>query len=163
MKKISNAIEKTEVFITIILIAAITLVLFTNVIFRYFLKSPLFWANELSIFMIGWVTFLGGSLGLKYKTQAAINFLVDRFSSKGQRILKIITHLIILIFLGILIYVSFDWIFSLTSTKSSAMRIPMWIPYSSVLVGLSFAFIHILDYFIDLLKNNEQEQGRESL
>lgn len=161
MKKVSNAIGSFEKVISIILMVAITLVLFSNVIFRYFLKDPIFWANEASIFMMAWVTFLGGSLSLKNKSQASITFIANRFTGASKRVLNIVTHFIILAFLGILIYLSFDWIFSLTGTKSSSMRIPMWIPYLSVPVGLTFAFIHILNHFFEYIK--DEEQGRDSL
>ena len=114
MRKVSNLIGSVEKLITIILMAAITIVLFCNVIFRYFLKDPIFWANEASIFMMAWLTFLGGSLSLKHKSQASITFLVNQFTEKNRRILNILTHIVILASLGFLIYISFDWIFSLT-------------------------------------------------
>lgn len=161
MKTLSNFIESVEKIASIILIASITLILFFSVIFRYFLDAPIYWASEASIFMMAWVTFLGGSLGLKYRTQASITFLVDRFSSKGKHLMNIVTHILILIALAILIYYSYGWISSLSQTKSSSMRIPMWIPYLSVPVGLTFAFIHILDHLIDFTKN--KKQGRESV
>lgn len=161
MKTISNIIEKIEKGISVILIIAITVVLFSNVIYRYFLNDPIYWANEASIFMMAWLTFLGGSLGLKYKSQASITFLVGRLTGKSKRIMSIITHILILFFIAYLLYISYDWIFSLSSTKSSSMRIPMWIPYLSVPVGLTFAFIHLLDQLLDYFKVDKQ--GRESV
>lgn len=152
MKTLSNWVEKFEKIASIILMAALTIVLFIGVVYRYFLNAPLFWANEASIFMMTWLTFLGGSLGLKYKSQASITFLVDRFSNSGKRVLLIITHLFILLTLGFLLYLSYEWVLTLSPQKSSSMRIPMWIPYLSVPVGLTFAFIHMLDYMVDLLK-----------
>ncbi|MBD8006565.1 TRAP transporter small permease [Bacillus norwichensis] len=152
MKTLSNWIERIEKIVSISLMAAITLVLFIAVVYRYFLNAPLFWANEASIFMMTWLTFLGGSLGLKYKSQASITFLIDRFSIKGKRILLIITHIIILAALALLLYLSYEWVLTLSPQKSSSMRIPMWIPYLSVPVGLTFAFIHLLDYIVDLIK-----------
>lgn len=156
MKTLSNWIEAFEKLASILLIAAMTVVLFISVIFRYFLNAPLFWANEASIFMMAWLTFIGGSLGLKYKSQASITFLVDRFSEKGRKILFIMTHIIVLMALAFLLYLSYQWVFTLSPQKSSSMRLPMWIPYLSVPVGLTFAFIHLLDYFIDLCKNTPQ-------
>src|SRR5699024_9642128 len=139
------------------LIAGIALVLATAVFFRYFLNDPIYWATEASIYMMAWLTFIGGSLGLKYKSQASITFFIDRLSDKGKRILEIVSHLIILIFLIYLLSISYEWIFSLSNQKSSAMRIPMWIPYLSVPLGLTFAFIHLLKDTIDLLKNDKKE------
>lgn len=159
MKQLSNIVESIEKVISIILIAAIMIILFLAVIYRYFLKDPIFWANEASIFMMAWLTFLGGSLSLKYRSQAAITMLVNRLSKKNQHILNIVTHIIILIFIGILLYYSYSWVLNLSDIKSSSMRIPMWIPYLSVPVGLTFAFIHILDQLIDFFKVNRQGRG----
>src|SRR5690625_6351271 len=101
MRKVSNIIGSVEKVTTIILMAAITLVLFFNVIFRYFLKDPIFWANEASIFMMAWLTFLGGSLSLKNKSQASITFIVNRFTEKNKRILSFVIHIIILFSFGL--------------------------------------------------------------
>lgn len=160
MNTLSGWIESIEKVIAMILIAAMTIVIAAAVLFRYFLGAPLFWANEASIFMMAWVTFIGGSLGLKYKSQASVTFLTDRFSDKGKRIIEIISYIIILFFMAILIYLSYQWLLAASHQISSSMRIPMWIPYLSVPVGLTFAFIHLLNHFINLLKN--KEQGGES-
>lgn len=157
MEKLSNWIEAAEKFIAMILIASMTTIIATAVIFRYFFKEPIFWASEASIFMMAWITFIGGSLGLKYRSQASVTFLVDRFSAKGKRILEILSYIIILIFMGILLYFSYEWVFSLLHLTSPTMRIPMWIPYSAVPVGLSFAFIHLLTHLVSLFKTKKQE------
>lgn len=161
MKRVSNFIERIEIFISTILIAFVAIVLFISVLFRYFINAPLYWANEASIFMMAWITFLGGSLGLKYHSQAAITFLIERFSKWNQLKIKIGTYIVILIALLILMYISYEWIFTLTDTKSSSMRIPMWIPYSSVPVGLTFAFIHLLEHFIQFIKQLKLERGSD--
>src|SRR5690625_6262060 len=122
MRKISNIIGSFERVITIILMATITVVLFFNVIFRYFLKDPIFWANEASIFMMAWLTFLGGSLSLKYKSQAYITFIFNRLTERNKRILNIVTHLIIVIFLCFLIYICLAWLLSLTRSRSYNIR-----------------------------------------
>src|SRR5690625_1446595 len=159
MKRVSDFIERIEIICSTIMMAAITSILFTSVLFRYFLNAPLYWANEASIFMMAWITFLGGSLGLKYHSQATISFIIDRFNEWNQIKMKIATYIVILIALAVLIYISYDWIFSLTDTKSSSMRIPMWIPYSSVPIGLTFAFIHLLGHFIDYIKQWRRGRG----
>ena len=166
MEKISNMIELIERFFSIILIAGITLTLFLHVIFRYILNDPIYWASEASIFMMAWATFLGGSLGLKYKMQSSFTFVINRLPAKKERILSIMTHILILIFMAILIYISFEWIVSLSGSTSSSLRIPMWIPYSCVPIGLTFAFIHLLNHLVNLFKNKvdvKEEEGESVL
>lgn len=166
MEKISNMIALIERFFSIILIAGITVTLFMHVIFRYILNDPIYWASEASIFMMAWATFLGGSLGLKYKMQSSFTFVINRLSAKKERILSIMTHILMLVFLAILIYVSFEWLLSLSGSTSSSLRIPMWIPYSCVPIGLTFAFIHLLSHLVNLFKgkvDDTEEEGESAL
>ena len=156
MNTFSGWIESVEKVIAMMLIAAMTLVIAAAVVFRYFFHAPLFWANEASIFMMAWITFIGGSLGLKYKSQASITFLVDRLSIKGKRILAIVSYIIILIFMAILLYLSYEWVFLASDQISTSMRIPMWIPYLSVPVGLTCAFIHLSNHLVELFKVNNR-------
>ena len=156
MQILSRWIESIEKFIAMILIAAMTLVIAAAVIFRYFFNDPIHWANEASIFMMAWITFIGGSLGLKHKSQASVTFMVDRFSDKGKRIIEIISYTIILAFMLLLLYLSYHWVLAAWHQKSTSMRIPMWVPYLSVPTGLTFAFIHLASHYINLFKNTEQ-------
>jgi len=157
MEMLSNWIETLEKLMAMVLIAAMAIIIAAAVLFRYFLNAPLFWANEVSIFIMAWVTFIGGSLGLKYRSQASVTFLVDRLSDKGKKYIEIVAYIIILSVIGILLYLSYQWVFSVSHQTSTAMRIPMWIPYSSVPVGLSFAFIHLLAHFLKLFSTKRQE------
>lgn len=155
MRTLSNAVEAIEKIASMVLIGSMALVLFFNVVYRYFLNDPIFWANEASMYMMAWATFLSGSLGLKYKSQASITLLVNRFKGKNRRVINIVSQVIMLIFVAYLIYISFYWILNLSGDKSSSMRIPMWIPYSCIPVGLSFAFIHLLSQFFDLFRKGD--------
>ena len=157
MSILSNWIEKFEKVIAAILVAAMTIIIALAVVFRYFFNAPIYWANEASIFLMAWLTFIGGSLGLKYKSQASVTILVDRFSDKGKRMLEIISYIIILVFIALLLGLSYQWVFSVQNQISTSMRIPMWIPYLSVPVGLTFAFIHLLSHFIELFKKPVQD------
>jgi len=159
MQTLSGWIESFEKVISMILISSMTIIIAVAVIFRYFFNAPIYWASELSIFIMAWITFIGGSLGLKYKSQASVSFMVDRFSDKGRKVLEVISYIIILAFMALLLYLSYQWVFSLSSQKSTSMRIPMWVPYLSVPVGLTFAFIHLFTHFLNLFKPKEQDGG----
>lgn len=148
MQTLSSTIEKIEKLLSILLLICMTILIFVAVIYRYFLKDPIFWANEASLFMMAWLTFLGGSLGLKYRSQASITFIIERCTTKVRTIIQWVSTVIILIALAILIYYSAFWVVDSASLKSSSMRIPMWIPYSSVPVGLSFAWIHLVNNWL---------------
>ena len=169
MTKLSNVITKVEEVIMTILMAILAIVMIAAVIFRYFLSNPIPWATEVSIYLFIWLSFIGGSWGLKYGLQASVTFLKDALSENKQRILKIVQDIIMLIFLLIILFYAAKWITlpSVMLQKSTSLGMPMWIPYSAVPVGILFATIHIVARLIRVIKNEEptakQEIGEETL
>lgn len=157
MKAISNGISSIEKILSMILMFSMAVIVTLAVGFRYILNSPLSWAGEVSIFLLIWISFIGGSLGLKYKSQASVTIVLEYVSSKVKRIILILGHMIMLVFLVLLIYYSISWILSpsVAYQKSTAMLIPMWIPYAAVPLGLSFAGIHVLSNLFDLVKEGK--------
>ena len=163
MTKLSNIITKVEEVIMGVLMAILTIIMVTAVFFRYVLSDPLPWATEISIYLFIWFSFIGGSWGLKYGTQAAVTFLLDALSENKQRILKIVQDVIMLAFLIIILIYSVKWLMlpSTVLQKSTSVGMPMWIPYSAVPTGILFAGIHIVARLIRLLKNKEELQEKE--
>ncbi|MFC7784800.1 TRAP transporter small permease [Rossellomorea sp. GCM10028870] len=157
MRAISNGISSIEKILSMILMFSMAVIVTLAVGFRYILNSPLSWAGEVSIFLLIWISFIGGSLGLKYKSQASVTIVLEYVSSKVKRIILILGHMIMLVFLVLLIYYSTSWILSpsVAYQKSTAMLIPMWIPYSAVPLGLSFAGIHVLSNLFDLVREGK--------
>ena len=157
MQFVSNLIEHVEKTVSIILMFAMAVIIIAAVFFRYFLNAPIFWAGEVSIFLMIWISFLGGSLGLKHKSQAAVLILVERLPRETQRILNVIIHILMLGFLLVLIYYSYQWLLSsnVAFQKSTALRMPMWIAYISVPTGLTFSFIHLTSNLIGIVQGGE--------
>lgn len=159
LTKFSNLLTKLEEVMMAILMGALAILMIAAVCYRYFLKDPIPWAGEVSIFLLIWTSFIGGSWGLKYGTQASVTFLYDALSDNKKKWLRSAQDFTMLVFLGVLIFYSMKWMMlpSMQIQKSSALQIPMWIPYSAVPIGLIFAFIHILSRFSNSLVNGETE------
>ncbi|MCA0174581.1 TRAP transporter small permease [Bacillus sp. RAR_GA_16] len=154
MNLISHGISKIEKSISIILMLSMAIIVTLAVAFRYVLNAPLSWAGEVSVFLLIWISFIGGSLGLKYKSQAAVTIILDYAPLKIKKSILISGHIIMLLFLVLLIFYSFIWITSpsVAFQKSTAMLLPMWIPYLAVPLGLSFSAIHLLSNLVDIVK-----------
>ncbi|WP_078379901.1 TRAP transporter small permease [Sutcliffiella halmapala] len=157
MNKISDTIAEVEKYLGAFLMLCMVVIVIVAVAFRYFLNSPLSWAGEVSIFLLIWTSFIGGSLGLKYKSQASVTFLLDFVSERVKKSLIILGHISMLGFLFIILYFSYKWILSpnVALQKSSAMLLPMWIPFSAVPIGLTFATIHIITNLLNVIREGE--------
>ncbi|WP_218017818.1 TRAP transporter small permease [Alkalicoccus saliphilus] len=118
--------------------------LFLGVVFRYLLSSPLIWATELATFALVWVTFIGGSMGIKQHKAAAVTFLVDKLHGVMRKVLISIGFVIVVGFSVFMIYISISWLSSpnISVQTSTALGVPMLIPYVSVLIGFIFILIH---------------------
>jgi C4-dicarboxylate transporter, DctQ subunit len=159
VKFISDIIASFEKKLAMVLMFAMAVVVSTGVIFRYFFHEPLFWAGEVSIFLLIYITFLGGSLGLKYKMQASVTIFTDYLPEKLKKIVLITGHVFILMFMAIILFYCFKWISSpnVAFQRSSALLLPMWIPYSVLPVGLTFATIHILNNLLEVGRGGESK------
>lgn len=65
IRNISNQLNKGAEYLIIGLIAAISVLIFTQVVFRYVFNYSLFWSEELGRYTLIWITFIGASIGFK--------------------------------------------------------------------------------------------------
>lgn len=158
MNTLSNMIASFEKKLAIILMFAMAIIVSLAVIFRS-ANAPLFWAGEVSIFLLIYITFIGGSLGLKYKTQASVTILTDLLPGNINKVVSILAHILMLSFMAILLFYCFKWISSPTVAiqKSSAILMPMWIPYSILPIGFLFASIHLVSNLLVLTKGSGEK------
>ncbi|MFD2443781.1 TRAP transporter small permease [Bacillus sp. CGMCC 1.16607] len=157
MKYVSDIIASFEKKLVMVLMFAMAIVVALGVFFRYVLNNPLFWAGEVSIFLLIYITFLGGSLGLKYKMQASVTIFTDYLPGNWKKIIDVVGHLFMLVFMAIILFYCFKWISSpnVAFQKSSALLLPMWIPYSIIPIGFSFATIHITNNLLNIFWGGE--------
>jgi C4-dicarboxylate transporter, DctQ subunit len=157
MKALSDLISTVEKYLAIVLMFAMAVIVALAVVFRYVLNAPLSWAGEVSIFLLIWSSFIGGSLGLKYKSQAAVTIVLEYATAKVKKMAGIAGHILMLVFLAVMLYYSYTWVLSpgVAFQKSTAILLPMWIPFSAVPVGLTFAAIHLLSNLIELIREEE--------
>jgi C4-dicarboxylate transporter, DctQ subunit len=154
IQKISNGIALVEKFLSAILLFSLAVIVSLSVVFRYFLNAPFSWSGEVAVFLLIWISFIGGSLGLKYRSQAAVTLLIDYCPQKVRFWMIVTSQLFIIIFLVLILFYTYTWIVSdgVAFQKSTALLLPMWIPYSAVPVGLTFACIHVLAYLVDITR-----------
>jgi C4-dicarboxylate transporter, DctQ subunit len=159
IENLSNGICQFEKFLAAILMFALAVIVAVSVAFRYFLNAPLSWSGEVAVFLLIWISFIGGSLGLKFRSQAAVTLLLDYCPRKIKMWIAVFSQLFIMIFLVLILSYTYNWILSdgVAFQKSTAMLIPMWIPYSAVPIGLTFACVHVLAQLVHVIKTKGAE------
>lgn len=159
INKISDILFNIEKVIAIILAAVLLVSLSGGVLFRYVLKSPLFWSDELAIFCLIWITFIGGSMGLKTKASPSITILTDMLPKTAKKIISVISNIILLLFVGYILYIAFQWI-NMPNIKvqtSTAMNMPKIYFYLSIPVSFCFMVIHVINNIFLSFKGVDEE------
>jgi TRAP-type C4-dicarboxylate transport system permease small subunit len=84
MKRLFENLVERACFVIVI---ALSLIVFLQVINRFLLKYPMAWSEELAMLLFQWVAFLGAAVGVKRISHFGIDLLVERLSEKAQKTL----------------------------------------------------------------------------
>lgn len=97
--------------ITMILIISMTLVMLYEVFLRYAIESPTLWANELTLWLAGYVFLFSGFYGMQQRGHIRIFLLYDFVPRWLQRSFDVIGAALISIFAFFLVYGSYKQVF----------------------------------------------------
>src|SRR5690606_25357822 len=131
--------------------------LFTGVVFRYFLHKPIIWSDELAQSVFIWLCMFGAALALDRHEHMRLTAVVARFSQRSQAWFETLGLVIILTFAVYLIGPGFHHALGQMIVTSPALNIPDGYRALAIPVGLClFAFIalsHLLAYsrWLDIL------------
>ena len=120
-----------------------SLLLFVNVVLRYVFLAPISWAEELSIYLVIWIVFIGGSAIVRLRGHLAIDLLPKMLSDGLQRYLTIFILVVSLVFFAVFIY--YSGLHTLRVQASGQltpnMQAPMWLTYLAMPVGSALMFL----------------------
>lgn len=133
--KIINSTRKfLDVLIILIFIMMFGIVTI-NVVARYVFNSPFPWAGELARYSFISIIYLGAILAFKDKGHIGLDLIIEYFPEKLKRFIEAVSKILVGIFLVVFIYVGIKMAINNLNVKSSAMLIPMAIPYLALPVG----------------------------
>jgi len=148
-------IKKTEdVFVGTAIIAA-TIILFVNIILRYFFAANTSWAEEFIRYAMIWIAFIGSSICFRRGMHVGVDLLMNYLSEKGKRKLQIYINIFSVIFMLLLIKYGFDLvIFSMRSGQiTPSLEIEIFWIYLAIPLGAILSILHICIHTYDLVKN----------
>jgi len=139
MGKIVNIVyqtlEKVIRYMVLLLLALMVIIVFANVVSRYYLQFSLAWSEEVARFMLVWLVFLGSFLAYIHDEHLGLDILVKKFPPLLRKITAVGANLLVIFALyavmegGYLMMIAnFDWL-------SPAAEIPQG--YIYVVVPLS--------------------------
>jgi TRAP-type C4-dicarboxylate transport system permease small subunit len=129
--------------VLVAMMAVMVALVFGNVVGRYVFNRSFIWAEELSQYLMVWVTFLGAGLALTQGRHVAVELAQDALPTVAARALRIGIALLILAFLAVLVVLGFQFVSFAWDQETPAMNIPFGIPYLAVPIGALLFMIHL--------------------
>ncbi len=126
---IIKTLTKLEDIVLIFCLGIMGIVLFSQVVFRYFFSIPLMWNEELSRYLQIWIAFLGIGYGIRNNSHISMTLFVKKLPVKAQAFVGIITNLIMIACFAYFLPGATRFVIDQNQISSSAMQVKMSIVY----------------------------------
>ena len=145
--KLLSVLGNLDIAVACIVLVALIVMTFLGVIFRYVLKAPFTWLEEVQMACMVWIVFAAGGAAFRTGTHVAIEMIVDMFPKKVQKVFERVIAVVVFAVLAYLFYQSLGFIgmFVTSGRATSMIKIPYALiygiaPVSFVLMAVSYVF-----------------------
>ena len=130
-------------WVVIAILAAMASMVFANVALRFLTDHSILWVEEVSRYLMIWLTFLGAGLVLRYGGHIGIDTLADKLPRHAVSIrtaifLVMLAFFAVMVWLGVR-YAAFTW-----RQTTPVMQIPIGAVYLAMPIGFALAIVHLL-------------------
>lgn len=142
MRKISAVVDRSIYYLVGLLLVALVVILFSNIVLRFFFHLPLPWVEEVSVLIFLWVVFIGAAAVQKKGGHVAIVSAYNQCPPFVQKVLDALGLVFTTIILGILTVASLKMV----RVQCNSMTPALMIPYSVFGVAVVISSLHMLIY-----------------
>ena len=144
LKRLENGFVLVNRTIIGLMMLAMFGMVFTNVVTRYGFGFSIGWAEEVSSFLMIWVTYLGAGLALREGRHVAIDIFQDMLPDKLRRYARGAIAVLILLFFGFLTWYGIQFVIFGWSKETMVTQIPRGIPYLAIPIGAAMFALHLI-------------------
>jgi C4-dicarboxylate transporter DctQ subunit len=150
--RLGRFLDQFEKYVAAVTLGFAALLVFLQVILRYFFGISPSYFSELIRYSIVWSVFIGGSYALRQNKHLTIDILLLRMSERTKQYIQIVASAIGAIFCLYLAWMGLMVVLDtihLGERSSSALRMPMYIPRLAVPVGAFLLCIRFFERIVD--------------
>ncbi|MGD8709100.1 MAG: TRAP transporter small permease [Ectothiorhodospiraceae bacterium] len=147
-------LDRLEEGIISLLLVAMTLLVFVEVVLRFGFGEGLLWAEETTLLLAGWFVLFGASHGIKTGAHIGVDFVVRMLPDKVHRVVGAIAVLGALAYCGFFLagawgYLQQMWLIGLTMED---LPVPLWLAHSVLLVGFAMLALRLLILLVNIVR-----------
>ncbi|GAB5606018.1 TRAP transporter small permease [Sideroxyarcus sp. TK5] len=147
-------LKRLDEWLIAILLAAMTLLTFAQVVMRYVFNSGFTWAQELTTILFAFMIFIGISYGVRVGAHIGVDALIKLFTPKVRRIVSIVAVLLCLLYAGMVIYGSFQYVMKMKKIGIELEDLPvqMWLVRAILPIGFTLLALRFLPVLYNLMR-----------
>ncbi len=146
-------ISCTVLSVTMRVMLAVMFVIFIAlVVTRYFFSYSPSWSEEVSRFLLVWISMLGASVLVVYQDHFALHMLVQKLSPRLKLIHSLVVQIIILIVCAVVFYHAIHFAYASRDVFASGSGMSMFWPKLSVPVGMGLMIVFALVSIVDIVR-----------
>ncbi len=153
MRALSDGLNRLAELIVTALVAAVVATMTWGVFSRFVLHAPLAWSEELSRYLLVWLSFLGASVAFRRGLHMGMDALVNRFPDLARRVLRTCGLLIVFSVLVVICITGTQLALFVAPQRSPALRISMSGPYLAVPVASALMVVHTVADLLNLWRS----------
>ena len=160
MKVLKFIDEQFEKWFLIASLIVMVLVTFMQIVLRWF-NAATVWAEEFSRYVMLYQVWVGASYAVHEDAHIRITALIGKLSGGRRRGMDLVVLTLWLLF-GLWLTVEGCVLVGKIAAMgqvSSAMRIPMTIPYASVPIGGALMTVRLVQKIVERLRNTQEEEA----
>ena len=127
----------------IVLLAAMVVVTFVNVLLRYAGESSFLWGEEVARHLMIWLAFIGGGLALRNGAHIGVDSFERSLPAHAARVVRAAIALIMLVVFVTLTVEGIDYAWRTRFQASAALQISMAWVYAGMPIGCLLMLVHL--------------------
>lgn len=154
MKRLARVINGVEEGVISLLLVAMTLLVFVEVVMRYVFNSGISWAQEATLLLSAWMVLFGVSYGIKVGSHIGVDAIVRLLPPLGRRILSGAAVLFCLIYCGLFLWGSWIYLQKMFKIGITLQDIPVtrWLAHSILLIGFLFLTVRFIQLGLSIVR-----------
>ena len=151
-------LERLEEGLLAFLLAAMTLIVFTQVVARYVFNYSFVWALELVTYLFAALIFIGMAYGVRVGAHIGIDVLVKSLGPRGARIAGACAAALCVVYAVIVLIGSVQYVEKMRSIGIEAQDLPIeqWIPRLVLPLGFTLLGLRFAQLFYRIVTGREK-------
>nr|WP_319474227.1 TRAP transporter small permease [uncultured Sphaerochaeta sp.] len=153
---VKKVLSNLELIIASAAIIVTTVLVMLNVFTRYFLKTGIYWSEEVATACFVWSVFIGAAAGYKHRVHVGVDMLVNLCPPKTKKTITIIVDLVLLLINGYITYIAVIYLSLSYKKPTPVLGISTAYISSSILVSFALTTIYSIYFLVKDIKQPAQ-------